>query len=167
MPYADRSAVVGRAGFIGAAWHDNSTPSLSTIDGFLHDVSLQIDGAIAGGGYETPVTNPDAAGALRSLCADCALVLTLEAHLPGGEGHAQASDLIESARRRCEAGMLALGTRQHPAIVILDTAGGGTEAGDFWTDNPDYGRWPEGDAVDPLRPRDPNLDPEYVKGHPF
>jgi hypothetical protein len=165
VPYADESSVLGRAGFIADAWSATSQPSLADIAGFLIDVSGEIDGAIAGAGYDTPATGA-AATSLRGLCADCALVLALEATLPGGSGHEAARELLEAVRERCRAGMDALHAKTHPAITIIDASGAGTEASDFWIDNPDYGRLPrEVEAL--LRRRDPNLDPEFVKGQPL
>lgn len=145
MAYAELKDVKARAGRLRSAWDESTDPGDAEIERFLIDVSAEVDAFIGSAGYAVPVTDPVAAPALRSLVADKALMLAVEATWPGGSGpdavrdlHARLSERVAGYDRQVAAGSL-------PALLYLSSQTGATEEGgaaDFWTnEGADYEYW--------------------------
>lgn len=147
MSYAEPADLKARSGRLATAWTETSAPGLSDLDRFLDDAAAQIDAVLSQWSVSSPVTGV-AADALRPLNAKIAAIDALQATFPSAQGPNEARELIDSLRAQVygsngtggEWGALVGG--KHPAVTVLIQTGAIPEASSFWTNEPDYGRYP-------------------------
>jgi len=130
--------LLGRAGKIGAAWGETTTPSYGDLDMFLAEVGDEIEAALVTRGAGLPL-DATASGAIRGLNADGALILAIEATWPSDTGPQTAKEILRGARDRFEKGMDAIRDGSHTVVLYLGSLGTPLGSSDFWSTEPDYG----------------------------
>lgn len=157
MAYATLDDVLARMGRVRSVVGQAQAPDEAEIEQFLEDTAGEIDARLTALGLEAPTTDPVAVGALRSINADGALILTLDGAFPNAQVDQAAGRLLERADARWKAAMTLLEKGELAAIVALISAGGtaATAANDFWSENPLYDltravdRWAKSESVLP------------------
>jgi hypothetical protein len=134
--YAAFANVAARAGRYAPLFDvAGKQPDETTIEGLLIDVDAELDAAIGARGLTVPVTDAVAKAALLDVAAYGALARAL-AGVPGDD---DLTALRDYAQTVWLASLTAISKGAFPAIAVLELAGGGATAGDFWTENPDFG----------------------------
>lgn len=165
MAYSTIQQVKARAGVLGQAWTDGSTPGNSDIEQFIEDVAAEIDAVLGGRGLASPAAGTAAYGALVGVNADGALLIALPATFPEGSGPSSASKTIDQARARYDAELASLEDGSHPAIVLLEAGNVASRVSSFWENEPHYGIFPFDPRLDPLSPdANPNTAPTVARG---
>ncbi len=141
MPYAERQLVLSRAGRLSAAWDENTHPGYPDIDVHLATVAAELDASFAARGIATPYSAVVQA-ALEGVNADGALVLMIEGSWPGGKGNEETSAIYNAAKARYMGARTAISAGTFEAIVVAvgQAGGGGEDADNFWSAEPNYGR---------------------------
>lgn len=157
--YAQTSDLTLRAGRLAGAWTSSSTPSTTDLATLLADAAAAINGVLSAFSITVPITDPNAAAALRALNAKMALVEALRATFPGKTGPQEAAELIDSLTEDLygkngsggEWGLLLAG--KHAAEVILIEEGAVPQASSFWTNEPDYGEFVDPELILTVNPQ--------------
>lgn len=146
--YAGVEDVVARAGVLGDAWDDSTSPGFAEIQRFLDDTASEIDAAIyAASGLTVPTEDTIARPALRGYNADKALVLAIDATWPGSSSRDDVADLRDAIAARILAADEALAAGTLAALMVLlssSATDAETGASDFWSHDSiiyDYGMW--------------------------
>jgi len=134
VAYANLSELKARAGALGSAWTDTSTPGNEDLEGFLDSVAAELDALIAARGYAAPTSGSPAALALRNVNADGALALALEASYPESSGPGSAGKTLDEVRKRYESAWTKIVEGTHPAFALLEAAGDAPSAASFWSE---------------------------------
>lgn len=146
--YATRDDVLARAGRIGGAFSiAGKRPNLTDIDGFLDDLSDQVDEAIRARGFDPAALDANAQKSLLDLVAYGALARAARAL---GDRSPEVLSVLTEADAvwglamgdGTNEGTIAAGTFPAIAALLAGLGGGGAviSAGSFWEDEPDYGR---------------------------
>lgn len=139
MAYASSDDVFARAGRLRGAFGNSDAPTTDEIDAFCDEVSALVDAKLARYEIDVPVSNVTARDALRGVVADGALLMALPAAYPSEQGAAAAKVLLDRTQARYEASMKAIDDGTAAVVVMLrEQHGGVAEAGNFWTENPQY-----------------------------
>ncbi len=137
MSYASYSDVVARAGRYGGMFDvPGKHPTEADIEGFLGDCAAIIDAALSGRGLNPATVPASVQAALLDLNAYGALARALPAAGVGSE----AEDELAFAQQQWTEGLKQLADGSFPALAALANTGSAPTAGDFWADNPGYGR---------------------------
>lgn len=179
MAYATNDDVLARAGRIGAAFQvDGKRPSLDDIDGFLDDLTADVDDAIKGHGFDPSQLDAQSQKVLLDLVAYGALaraVRGLNDASPQVKQVQVEADAVwtsamgDPASRQPDAIMGSMRRGDHPVIRALQSGEAGgvpIEAGSFWEDEPDYGR-PYERLNEYWQLRGTNLAPGFSRGQHF
>lgn len=169
MAYTTAALVLSRGGKATTGIDGTSTPTLTTVEGWVDECAAVIDGYLARHGYTTPATGA-AADALAGLNADGVLVLILDARYQAARDTSPNAppSMADRVALRWEQGLNALRDGTHPAVGHLSAAASqadGQLASSFWTDEggPAY-------IPDPLQPgtdHNANTAPDVYKGMPL
>jgi len=179
MAYATNDDVLARAGRIGGAFQvAGKRPNLADIDGFIDDLTADVDDAIKGHGFDPTQLDAPSQKALLDLVAYGALARALRGLGDASPQVKQAqveADLVwtaamgDPASRQADAIMGAMRRGDHPVIRALQSGQAGgvpIEAGTFWEDEPDYGR-PYQLLEEYWALRGTNLAPGFSRGQKF
>lgn len=149
--FADVAARAGRfSGAFGAAG-GQPKPNENEITQLLADLAAQVDVALRARGYDPAALDATVKLALKDVVAYGALARALQSipdssdeirELEEYAGKVWGSAMGDPTSNTAagQKGSIAAGT--HPAIAALEAGqagGGGQTAGDFWTDEPDFG----------------------------
>lgn len=157
--YATFQDVEARAGRYASIFHvAGKQPDEDTVEALLENVSAELDAAIAARGHSVPVT-----GAAASALVDTTAYGALGRALASVQSGDKALDELKAyAQKMWTAALEAIAKGTHAAIAVLDASGGGASAGDFWSDEPEYGRPEQVEAE--ARTLTTSTAPSFAKG---
>lgn len=137
MAFATFTDVEARAGRYAPLFQvAGKQPDQDTVNALLVDVSAELTGALVARGFDAPYDSA-ATAALVDVAAYGALARAL-ASVPAGDR--SLDELKAYATQVWAAGLAAVAAGVHPAVAVLEGAGGGASAGSFWGDEPEYGQ---------------------------
>lgn len=180
MSYADRDDVLARAGRVGGAFSvAGRRPNLTDVDGFLVDVTADVDEKIRALGFDPAGIDANAQAGFKDLAAYGALARALRAL---GDRSPEVLSMLTEAdavwyaamgdpqSRQPDAikGSIAMGNFPAIAALLAGVAGGGeaVSAGNFWDDEATFGR-PEQRLEEWFELWGTNLAPNVSRGQKF
>ncbi|MBA2327332.1 MAG: hypothetical protein H0V95_11905 [Actinobacteria bacterium] len=134
--YASWGDVQARAGrWVNLFTVEGKHPNIADVEQLLVNVNAEIDAALRARGHDPAALTPDRRSAFTDLSAYAALARALVA-VPDSPDELKA--LIARADRIEKTGFAGLYSGGFAVLAELE-ATGGTSAGTFWGDEPDYG----------------------------
>lgn len=151
--YAAFADVQARAGlFAGALDRAGKRPTRQDVEGFITDVSAEIDAAVRAGGFDPAALSDATRAALRDVAAYGALTRALPSVADGSK---EADNLLARADTIYTRAVEAMAAGKHAALAAVEAGAGGGGAGSG------AGSWASRPGI-----AEEALAPMWVRGQP-